>query len=304
MDNKIKCLCLIGIIFAIIGWELPIIPEGEVTYINATSINSTGFAVTSADNVSLISEINNGFWFGNETTNSWIVEVTFTNVSTFSYVESKSRYFSLIGASTHVNDIEIWCNTEQSYVDLEEFTNENEWWYYSRNIADTMHFIMPNGTVKVRYNHTQPGNANHRLWIDTTRLILKPQFERINVTNNTYINTTTVTNITNITNVTSNVNYTVIFGAFYGNGTKRIGNGFTVTRHAQGLYNITFNTSFLQAPVVLLTTHSSVVLGVNGVAVNDNTCGISTQKTCVETADLNSLSNVDLPVEFEIMGYT
>lgn len=176
MGLKTK-LILIAVMLSVLGIVLPITEFTEIQYINATSINTTGMGTNSGNNVSLISEINAGFWFGNESTTPWFIDVVFTNISSFDFLEIKSLYFSNVGApSTHEVDIEIWCITENAFVDLYGSTVHAEWQYFTRHFPDDMHFIDNNSNVTIRFNHTSAGNTNHRMWIDTVRLIREPTF--------------------------------------------------------------------------------------------------------------------------------
>jgi len=172
----IKILLLIAIVLfsGCIGETDVIRGEPEIEYINATSITSTGLGTTSGNNVSLISEINAGHWFGNESTNPFFIDVTFTNISQFDFLEIKSLYFSIIGApSAHEVDMEIFCQIDNAFVDIYGSQVHAEWQYFTRNFPDNSHFIDNNSNVTVRFNHTSAGNTNHRIWIDTTRLVTK-----------------------------------------------------------------------------------------------------------------------------------
>jgi len=176
MGLKTK-LILIAVMFSALGIVLPITEFTEIEYINATSINSTGMGTNSGNNVSLISDINGGFWFGNESTTPWFIDVVFTNVSHFDFLEIKSLYFSAIGApSAHEVDMEIWCTVDNAFVDLYGSQVHAEWQYFTRHFPDDTHFIDNNSNVTVRFNHTSAGNTNHRIWIDTVRLIRQPTF--------------------------------------------------------------------------------------------------------------------------------
>jgi len=148
--------------------------DPDIQYINATSINSTGIGTNSGNNISLISEINSGHWFGNESTDPWFIDVVFTNVSHFDFLEIKSLYFSTIGApSTHEVDMEIFCNADNAFVDLYGSQVHAEFQYFTRHFPDDTHFIDNNSNVTVRFNHTSAGNTNHRIWIDAIRLVTK-----------------------------------------------------------------------------------------------------------------------------------
>jgi len=175
MGLKTK-LILFSVMLSILGLVLPINELTDLQYINATSINATGMGTNSGNNVSLISEINSGYWFGNESTTPWFIDVVFTNVSHFDFLEIKSLYFSTIGApSTHEVDMEIWCTTDNAFVDLYGSQVHAEWQYFTRNFPDDTHFIDNYSNVTVRFNHTSAGNTNHRIWIDTVRLIKEPK---------------------------------------------------------------------------------------------------------------------------------
>jgi len=166
-------LILIAIMFSLIGFVLPISDDAP-TYINATSIIATNMGTTSGNNISIISEINAGYWFGNESTSPWFIDVTFTNVTQFDFIEITSLYFSLIGApSSHEVDMEIFCSTENAFVDIYGNQVHAEWQYFTRHFPDYTHFIDTNSNVTIRFNHTANGNSNHRIWIDSTRLIEK-----------------------------------------------------------------------------------------------------------------------------------
>jgi len=172
----IKILILIAIVLfsGCIGETDVIRGDAEIQYINATSITPTLLGTNSGNNISLISEINGGYWFGNESTDPWYIDVVFINVSHFDFLEIKSLYFSIIGApSTHEVDMEIWCTVDNAFVDIYGSQVHAEWQYFTRHFPDDTHFIDNNSNVTVRFNHTSAGNTNHRIWIDVIRLVTK-----------------------------------------------------------------------------------------------------------------------------------
>lgn len=175
-----KCIviCLLALFIGLLGIFLPEVDTGEILYINASGVSQVGLASFACTNISNISDINGLNCSGNEGTTPWYIDVNFTNITNFSYLESKMLYFSTVGQSTHVNDIEIFCETEGEFVDLITFTNEVEWFYFTRNFPESMHFIRSDGNVTIRYNHSQNGNTNHRIILDTVRLVVKPTFEK------------------------------------------------------------------------------------------------------------------------------
>lgn len=188
--NARKCFifALIAIMLAIIGWVYPLIEFTPATYINASYINYTGFAAVSGS-ITDLNDINGSHMLFNESNSPFMINITFSNISSFDYIELKWRYYSTVGASTHVNDIEIWCQTEAEFVDLPPtFTNQLEWAYFTKRFPDSMHFIDSNNNVTIRINHSSNGNINHRLELDTGRLVISPQYQQINAS----INYTTI----------------------------------------------------------------------------------------------------------------
>jgi len=165
-------LLAIAFISVLSSSQILVVGENEsVSYINASEINTTGFANSAGNNVSCIREINGCYWNGSESTTPWILTIYFYNVTNFNYVETLDKYNSTLGVSTHEVIEEIWCVTINEFVAIRRFANEDDWFYGTKNIPSDSHFIMSNGTVIVRYNHMPSGNANHRFYLDVSRLI-------------------------------------------------------------------------------------------------------------------------------------
>lgn len=188
-DNKRKCLviCLLALFLGLIGIVFPeAITPTPITYINASEINTTG--ATATGSVQNITDINNGYYNVTEiNAQPYYVLVNFTNITNFSFLEVKAKYFSVSGTpSTHIVDVEIYCTTDNEYEDVFFLENANEWRYFTRHFPDSMHFIDAQGNVSIKLNHSSNGNVNHRLFIDTVRLIILPQYalNTINLTQN------------------------------------------------------------------------------------------------------------------------
>lgn len=185
-NKRIIALVIFGILIAVLALFLPEIVFTPKIYINASNITAVGAASTSGG-IANISEINTGNYSLVESTTPWYVNITFTGITNFTYLETKSMYFATTGAPTaHEVDIEIWCETEGEFIDLHSLTSHLEWTYFTRNFPDSMHFIDPAGNVTVRFNHSDNGNTQHRLYIDTVRLITDTQYEQ----NIVYLNQT------------------------------------------------------------------------------------------------------------------
>ena len=181
-----KRLLILALIIAIAGCiEDSALPQGihidndtithNRTYINATTITGIGFSANSGNNTPLISEMNAGYWEGNESNpDPFFVYVYFSNVSHFDLVESVHKYNSSSGTpSSHIVQRLIWCTIHNDWVELEEFSNQELWYYHVKDIPDTSHFIYPNGTVIIKYQHLSNGNSAHRIFIDVCRLVSK-----------------------------------------------------------------------------------------------------------------------------------
>jgi len=165
---------------------------GELQYINATSIDMVGFASYSGCTITNISDINNYNCSAVEDASvTWMIRVNFTNITNFSKIEIKNKYYNTVGASTHINYVKIFCNVQNDYVILDSFTNSNDWWYYSKDIPDDDHFIDSNGNVSILLIHPTSGTAGHENVLDTMRLIVQPTFEQNIITQTQYFNTTT-----------------------------------------------------------------------------------------------------------------
>jgi len=205
MDKKSKCLFFAVLLLAIIGIVLPELDIGETTFINATTINSTGLTPNSGNNTQLISEMNAGYWEGNETAgNPFNIDVFFFNVTSFDAIDIASRYFSSSATpSTHQVDLMVWCTIHEEFMKLKVYNNEPDWYGRTYAIYDSSHYIMSNGTVIVRLQHLDNGNSNHVMRIDTLRLLKQPTFKT--ETNNFYTNITgsTTPGTTNHANLTN-----------------------------------------------------------------------------------------------------
>ena len=203
MDNKKKCLCMIAILIAFMAFayassiSVPTISTGNITYINATSIVCTGCSSSSGNDVTNLSSLDGVYWYGNESNAQPLtVDINFTNVTMFDYSETMSKYFSSTGTpSSHVVHLEIFCTDENQFVDLREYTNNDEWTFFTKKFPSSHHFIQAGGNVTIRFNHTSNGLSAHRIWIDDARLAIQPTFN--NVTNH-------YTNITNISSGADN----------------------------------------------------------------------------------------------------
>jgi len=142
-------------------------------YVNATTIIGSGFSSDAGNNTTLLSEMNNGNWQGNESNAlPWDIHIYFYNVTHFDAVESIHKYNSSSGTpSSHVVTRYIWCTIYNDWVALEEFTNEEKWFDHAKRIVDSSHYINSNGTVIIKYNHTANGNSQHDIWIDVCQLV-------------------------------------------------------------------------------------------------------------------------------------
>lgn len=171
MDKSKIIILVIGFIILAVIFSLEI--GHNNSYIIPDAIVPVGFVATSANNTSLISEMNNGYWAGNESSGvNWTVYIYFYNVTHYDMVETTHRYFSTSGTpSNHEISRLIWCETHQDFMELEDYSNELNWFYNSKHIPDSSHFIMPNGTVIIKYDHPDNGNNAHRFWIDVVRLV-------------------------------------------------------------------------------------------------------------------------------------
>ena len=142
-------------------------------YVNATTINGSGFTSDSGNNTNLINQMNEGNWQGNESNAiPWTIYITFYNVTHFDAVTSIHKYNSSSGTpSSHIVTRFIWCTIHNDWMALEEFTNEDKWFDHTKRIEDSSHFIYPNGTVIIKYEHLANGNVQHDIWIDVCRLV-------------------------------------------------------------------------------------------------------------------------------------
>jgi hypothetical protein len=140
-------------------------------YKTAYSISTNGLGINSSNNTQLISELNNGYWQGNESSDPFQIYITYHDVTRFDYVEALHKYNSSVGVSTHEIIRYIWCENHNDWIALESFSNEQNWYYHSKSILDSSHYIMANGTVVIKYDHVENGNANHRMFIDVSRLV-------------------------------------------------------------------------------------------------------------------------------------
>lgn len=211
--KKISAIAIFALVIAFLGLFLPEIVFEPRLYINASNITVVGSAAF-AGSIQNISEINNGYFTVNESNTPFYVEINFTNVTNFSFLEVKTRYFAETGApSTHDVDIEVFCPIDAAFDDSKELTNHDDWNYFTLHFPDSSHFIKPDGNVTIRLNHTANGNANHRLWVDAIRLIILPQYEESTVfLNQTIISGSSVDNGTiqinesQVTNLTTDLN--------------------------------------------------------------------------------------------------
>jgi len=191
-DKALK-IAVVALVIAFIGLVLPQLETGETTFINASYINSTGLTPNSGNNTSLISEMNSGYWEGNETAgNPFYIDVLFYNVTSFDAIDIASRYFSSSATpSTHEVELMVWCTTLNDFIKLKNYENEPSWYERTYYVANSHHYIFPNGTVMLKLQHLDNGNSNHVIRIDTLRLIQQPTFrEDTNIFNN-YTNITT-----------------------------------------------------------------------------------------------------------------
>lgn len=189
--RKYWLFCLFAVFIAILG---VVLPETEYTakqYINASNITVVGAASTQGS-LQNLTDINQGYYNISESTGPFSAVINFTNVTNFSFLEVKAKYFSITGTpSTHIVDLEIYCTTDNEYEDVFFMENSVDWRYFTRHFPDTTHFINAQGNVSIKFNHTSNGNTNHRLWIDVARLITSVQYEQNIIYQNNYYNTTT-----------------------------------------------------------------------------------------------------------------
>lgn len=199
--KRFKILALIAVIFGFIGFFFPELDFTPIQYINATNVSYSGIVLYSG-NISDINDIDNLYMQFNESSTPFYINVNFTNITHFSYIEVKAIYFSLVGTpSQHEIEIELWCEGEQNYIDLTEIVISPDETYFTRRFPDSMHFIRPDGNVTIRFNHTSNGNTNHRLRLNTVWLINQSQYSQIAVTTNNYYNNTTGTGSQNLSQV-------------------------------------------------------------------------------------------------------
>ena len=175
-DNKY--LIIFGVIFLmiLIGMIAGLQPS-NVSHIReyefADYINGTGFTADAGNNLNIINYMNEGFWQGNESNAiPWEIHIYFYNVTHFDAVDSVHKYNSSSGTpSSHIVTRFIWCTTHNDWMALEEFTNEEKWFTHTKRIEDSSHYIYPNGTVIIKYEHPANGNVQHDIWIDVCRLV-------------------------------------------------------------------------------------------------------------------------------------
>ena len=177
LNSKSKIIIIIAILAGIFGGvvfmedDIDII-DHQITYKNATTITGVGFSSDSGNNTQLISEINNGYWVGVEQNTPWQIYIYFTNVTEkIRYVETMHKYNSTGAATNHIVTRYIWCVAHNDWIAIEEFTNENNWFYLPKVLVDSDHFVLPNQTVIIKYDHPATGNVAHRLNIDVSRLV-------------------------------------------------------------------------------------------------------------------------------------
>jgi len=145
----------------------------QISYINATTIIGSGFSSDSGNNTSLINGFNNGYWQGFETNTPWQVYLYFYNVSgKVLYSESVHKYNSTGAVTTHIVSRYIWSPIHDDWIELEEFSNENKWYYYTKTLIDSDRFIYPNGTVIIKYDHPSAGINLHIMNIELSRLVI------------------------------------------------------------------------------------------------------------------------------------
>lgn len=171
--RKIFILAILSILIALIALAEIDYLEPTPEYINASLIETVGLAANSTSNITLISEINSGYWYGNESTGTpFNVNIYFYNVTKFDFVDSTTRYYSISGTpSTHEVELMIWCETHNEFIELKDYHNENHWYSRQYELVDSSHYIMSNGTVIIQFLHESNGNSNHRLLIDALRLV-------------------------------------------------------------------------------------------------------------------------------------
>jgi hypothetical protein len=102
-------------------------------------------------------------------TPGYIVEFVFTNVQQFNRVRANYRYFSIAAASAHVVNLEIFNYAISDWVVLSNFGVTGNLIFHDFPIVDTDYIDA--GEAKVRFNHPQSGNTNHRLAIDYMNLV-------------------------------------------------------------------------------------------------------------------------------------
>lgn len=262
LSKKAYKIALIALIFAIIGWVLPGVSFTNTTYINATDITPVGFSSSAGNNVSLISAHDNRPWNGTEAAGSpWTVYVTFTNVSEFNYVESIMKYNSTgVSPSQHEVNMSVWCVTNQEWEEIVDLSLDLEYHYRSTKFINSSHYISPilNGTVVLKLNHGDAGNANHRLWIDLLRLANEPQFESV-IINNTVTGGSSApcTNCINSTQLSDNMSLKVNKSGDFMTGDLHLGNNRLLN-----VTNINNNTMYFN--------NSNTVGGGYKMAFNDN----------------------------------
>lgn len=177
LQKRLTLLLVISVFAVLIGGAVYFLDDTDQTattilYKNATTIMGVGLSGDSGNNTQFISELNNGYWIGNESTTAWQIYITFHNVTKFDYVESVHKYNSSVGTSSHIVERLVWCPVHNDWIELEEFTNENNWYVHIKPIPDSSHYIFPNGTVMLKYDHPASGNTSHRIFIDVSRLLI------------------------------------------------------------------------------------------------------------------------------------
>jgi len=206
---KLKLLVLLVVIIASSGCMedvIRVVDTYPIQYINASNITVAGAAST-VGNITNLSDINAGYYNVSESTTPFYVVVNFTNMTNFSYLEVKAKYFSVTGTpSTHVVDVEIYCTTDNEYEDVFFMENADDWRYFTRNFPDSEHFINSQSNVSIKFNHTANGNVNHRLFIDTVRLVIKETFEQNTVYLTQNFNTTGGSGASSLSQLTIDTN--------------------------------------------------------------------------------------------------
>lgn len=124
------------------------------TYINASSIVSSGVTEDAGNSVSDLHGFNGNFWGATENLSvPWSITVEFYNVTHFDTIEAVHKYNSSGVPSSHIVTRYIWCEFYNDWLELEEFSTENNWYYKTVRFSEDDHFIMANGTVRIKYDY-------------------------------------------------------------------------------------------------------------------------------------------------------